>query len=45
MKLRENGVSLHGIGELADDIAELRELELLDFDGSYRGGAYRLPVP
>ena len=45
MKLRENGVFLHRASELADDIAELRELELLDFDGSYRGGTYRLSVP
>ena len=45
MKLRENGVSLHRASELADDIDELRELELLDFDGSYRGGTYRLSVP
>ncbi len=45
VKLRENEVSLHRASELADDIDELRELELLDFDGSYRGGTYRLSVP
>ena len=31
--------------EVVDDIAELRELELIDLDTSYRGGAYRLSVP
>ena len=45
MTLRENEVSLRGISELVDDIAELRELELLELDGSYRGGTYRLAVP
>ena len=45
MKLRENEVSLRRASELVDDIDELREMELLDFDGSYRGGTYRLSVP
>jgi type I restriction enzyme M protein len=31
--------------ELADDVAELRELEMLDLDKSYRGGSYRLSIP
>ena len=45
LKLRENGVPVHRFSELSDDIAELRELELLEFDDSYRGGTYRLSVP
>ena len=31
--------------ELADDVAELRELELIDFVESPRGGDYRLTLP
>ena len=31
--------------EVADDIAELRELELVDLDTSYRDGTYRLSIP
>ena len=31
--------------ELDGDVAELRQLELLDLDDSYRGGTYRLSVP
>ena len=30
---------------LRPSVTELRELELLDFDESYRGGTYRLAVP
>ena len=45
IKLRENGVPVHRFIELSDDIAELRELELIEFDDSYRGGTYRLSVP
>ena len=45
VKLRENGVPVRRFSELADNIAELRELELLEFDDSYRGGTYRLSVP
>ncbi len=45
MKLHENGLPLRRDGELADDIDELRELELLKFDGAERGGVYRLAVP
>ena len=45
MALEERGVEIRGSTDLADDIAELRELELLDFDDSYRGGTYRISVP
>ena len=45
VKLDEIKVPIRGAKELADDIAELRELELLEFDDSYRGGTYRLCVP
>ena len=45
MKLQEHGVPLRRDSELDGDVAELRELELLDFDDSYRGGTYRLSVP
>ena len=45
VKLYEHGVPLRRMGALPDDIAELRELELLDFDDSYRDGTYRLSVP
>ena len=45
MKLHDNGLPLRRDGELADDIAELRELELLEFDSTQRGGVYRLAVP
>ena len=45
VSLQSNGVPVRGIKELADDIAELRELELIDLDKSYRGGTYRLCVP
>ena len=36
---------LRRASELASDVDELRELELLDFDDSYRRGTYRLSVP
>ncbi|MCY4441884.1 MAG: N-6 DNA methylase [Deltaproteobacteria bacterium] len=45
MKLHDNGLPLRREGELADDITELRELELLEFDSAKRGGVYRLAVP
>ena len=45
MTLEECGVEIRGSTALVDDIAELRELELLDFDDSYRGGTYRIAVP
>ena len=45
MKLHDHGLPLRRDGELADDIAELRELELLEFDATRRGGVYRLAVP
>ena len=45
IKLRENGVPVRRFSELSDDIAELRELELIELDDSYREGTYRLSVP
>ena len=45
MSLQDQGVPVRGVKELADDLSELRELELLDFDDTDRGGAYRLSVP
>ena len=45
VKLQEHGVPLRRESELDGDVAELRELELLDFDDLYRGGTYRLSVP
>ena len=43
--LHENGVPIHRTQELADDIEELLELELLELGDSSRGVMYRLPVP
>ena len=45
VELRKRGVPLRRARDLADDVTELRELELLDFDESYRRGTYRLAVP
>lgn len=45
VKLHDLGIPVRRGSDLADDLAELRELELLDFDESYRGGTYRLAVP
>ena len=45
VELRKHGVPLRRVRDLADDVTELRELELLDFDDSYRRGTYRLAVP
>ena len=45
VELRKRGVPLRRVRALADDVQELRELELLDFDESYRKGTYRLAVP
>ena len=45
VELRKMRVPLRRVRELADDVTELRELELLDFDESYRTGTYRLAVP
>ncbi|MDE2892404.1 MAG: N-6 DNA methylase [Chloroflexota bacterium] len=44
-ELEKHGVRVRRDRELADDAAELRELELLDLDKSYRGGSYRLSIP
>ena len=45
VELRKMRVPLRRVRDLADDVTELRELELLDFDESYRRGTYRLAVP
>ena len=45
MMLENHGVPVRRDRELADDVDELRELELLDLDKSYRGGSYRLSIP
>ena len=45
IKLHDDGVPVRRFSELSDDVAELRELELIEFDDSYRGGTYRLSVP
>ena len=45
LKLDEVGVQVQRRRELADDITELRELELIDLVDSPRGGFYRLSLP
>ena len=45
MKFEEHGIPVRDDEALADDITELRELELLEIDQSYRGGTYRLAIP
>lgn len=45
VKLRENRVPFRRVSDLADDIRELRELELLDLDGRDHRRVYRLAVP
>ena len=45
MMLENHGVPVRREGELVDDVDELRELDLLDLDKSYRGGSYRLSIP
>ena len=45
MRLESYGVPVRRDRVLADDVAELRELEMLDLDKSYRGGSYRLSIP
>ena len=45
MKLDEFEVPVLRVRDLAGDIAELRELELVRLENSHRGGTYRLSVP
>ena len=45
LKLEEHGVSVHLGPVLADDLTALRELELVEYADSPRGGNYRLAVP
>jgi type I restriction enzyme M protein len=44
-QLEAAGVHVPRESELADDVEYLRELELIEFDKSYRGGTYRIAVP
>lgn len=44
-QFEEYGVRVRRDQEMVDDIAELRELELVELDTSYRDGAYRLSIP
>ena len=44
-KFGEYGIPVRCDRDLADDVAELRELELIDLDTSYRSGTYRLSIP
>ena len=44
-KFEEYRVPVGDDKALVDDITELRELELLEIDESYRGGTYRLTIP
>ena len=44
-ELRKREVPVRRVRDLDDDLTELRELELLDFDESFRSGTYRLAVP
>ena len=43
--LHDKGVPIHRTQELADDLDELLELELLDLEDSSRGVTYRVPLP
>ena len=45
VKLHELRVPVSRIRDLTTDITELRELELIELDNSYRGGTYRLSIP
>ncbi len=45
VKFHEHEVLIRRATDLVDDIAKLRELELVDFDESYRGGTYQLSTP
>ena len=44
-ELRKREVPVRRVRDLDDDLTELRELELLDFDEAFRSGTYRLSVP
>ena len=45
VKLDELKVPVHRAEELMTDVEELKELELIDWNDSYRGGTYRLALP
>ncbi len=45
LKLDKLGVPVHSGRVLSDDLAALRELELVEYADSPRGGNYRLAVP
>ena len=44
-QVEARGVHVARQSLLGDDLEYLRELELVDFDKSYRGGTYRITVP
>jgi hypothetical protein len=44
-KLEEYGVRVSRDSAVGNDLDYLRELELVEFDKSYRGGTYRIAVP
>ena len=44
-KIEGHGVHVARQSYLGDDLDYLRELELVEFDKSYRGGTYRIAVP
>jgi type I restriction enzyme M protein len=44
-KLEEHGVRVSRDSAVGNDLDYLRELELVEFDKSYRGGTYRIAVP
>ncbi len=44
-RLEALGVHVDLDSQIGDDLEYLRELELIEFDKSYRGGTYRIAVP
>ena len=44
-RLESVGVHVDRDSQIGDDLEYLRELELIEFDKSYRGGTYRIAVP
>jgi type I restriction enzyme M protein len=44
-QLESEGVRVDRESQIGDDLEYLRELELIEFDKSYRGGTYRVAVP
>ncbi|MBK6689478.1 MAG: N-6 DNA methylase [Deltaproteobacteria bacterium] len=44
-QLESAGVHVDLDSQIGDDLEYLRELELIEFDKSYRGGTYRIAIP